>query len=196
MQKITKRITASSLAIIAGTLLAQGAFATTTSFGAEDGPTAFTVDATHSYAKTLNFTLSGFVPGTDTITDAKLVITLSDDRGDERILYSFDGNAFTQNNVGRGPLNFTFDFVSLGIVDTLDDGKLAMTLGVGERGHSEDHDSYFYNGAVLSGHWTDGAQVLAFTSLLPTGVPVPVPATIGLMGVALAGVAAARRRGK
>jgi hypothetical protein len=141
---------------------------------ASNAPASFSFDLTNSDPS--------YIAGASTLDSAVLHLTLSDPLGGNEKYSVFFGSAVTaayssQNVVNNGNI-VSFDVIldALARQDLMADGKILVTFKAALQGGDDGIANYRVDSATLSAN------------------AVPEPATLSLMGLALAGLGVSRRR--
>ncbi len=156
--------------LFAATTVAQ-ALPITDTFTPSGAPITLTTGTPYSFQH--NLISHGFNPLVDILGSANLTLTFGSQAGGNAITVTLDLDATTYgqlNQVNGTPIDVDLAFLQ-------DDGLLNVTLTKGGGGGST---FQFYNSVLF----VDGA----------TSTSVPEPASLGLLGVGLLGMAVARRR--
>jgi len=136
----------------------------------------------------------GFDLLTDTSADIFLTLRFADESADtapESVQFTFDGQPFGDSVITSGGGIFSRTF-SIGLADLLGDGFLNITLrNAGTTSGTQDLRSDFY---FLDSTLT--VSVAKNIRALQGPLQVPLPTTIALLGIGLAGLGLSQRRRK
>ena len=151
-------------------------------------PLSFTHDFTNNAAP------NNYAAGVDSIASALLTITLTDDNGNESYTISFGTaqqlSTYTLNNIA-GNRDFDFSVLAPSLADLSATGMLDVTISAtGCNGSACGNYAFKFVSSTLTVDATRGNQGPSIRA--PSGVPEP--GTLALLGLGLAGLAAARRR--
>ena len=143
----------------------------------DTAPNSFTIDLTNDS--------SGYIAGAGSVTGAQLHLVLTDPQGSNEKFSIFLGSnttaAFADINInGSRTIDITLD--SAALIDLSIDGKLLVTLTAELLGRNDPTANYVAISSTLDVNPVTGAA------------SIPEPASLGLMGITLAGLVATRRR--
>ncbi len=130
---------------------------------------------------------SAYVAGAGSVTSANLLLILSDPLGgNEKYSIFFGTNptaALATNNIANtGTQTITIALDAAALADLSLDGKLTVILQAALQGGDDGTANYLAVSSTLNANPGTGAA------------SIPEPASLGLMGITLAGLAATRRR--
>jgi hypothetical protein len=147
----------------------------------DTAPNSFIIDLTDNG--------SGYVAGAGSVTSAMLHLVLSDPlASNEQYSIFFGSNptaAVAANNIvnsGTQTIDIALDAVAL--ADLSLDGKLTVILMAALQGRNDETANYLAVSSTLDANPGAGSGAAS----------IPEPASLGLMGITLAGLAATRRR--